>query len=115
MNLTHISRITELYAASLYMTPEENGMSECLNHSLLKQACMMLLAADLLKFLWAESVQHVTWLKNCTLTCALSRKTPFEMLHKSKPNLEDLPEWGTRIFVLCKGCNKLDEKADGWL
>ena len=34
------------------------------------------------------------------------------MLHKEKPNLENLPEWGTHVFVLREGHNKLDEKAD---
>jgi len=67
---------------------------------------------DLPKFIWAESVQHTTWLKNHTSTWALNGKTPFEMLFKQKPNLENLPEWGTCMFVLHKGHSKLDEKAE---
>jgi len=42
----------------------------------------------------------------------LNGKTPFEMLYKQKPNLKNLPEWGTHIFILCEGCSKLDEKAE---
>ena len=80
--------------------PKENGVSECLNHTLLKHACAMLLAADLPKFLWVKSIQHVMWLKNCMSTHALNGKTPFEMLYKEKPNLENLPEWDTQVFVL---------------
>jgi len=87
-------------------------MSEHLNHTLLEHACAMLIAVDLPKFLWAKSVQHATWLKNHTLTCTLNGKTPFEMLHKEKPNLENLLEWGIRVFVLQEGHNKLDEKVD---
>jgi len=34
------------------------------------------------------------------------------MLYKQTPNLKNLPEWGTCIFVICKGCSKLDEKAE---
>jgi len=33
-------------------------------------------------------------LKNRTATCTLGGWTPFEIVHKSKPNLESLPEWG---------------------
>ena len=36
----------------------------------------------------------------------------FEMLYKQKPNLENLPEWGTNIFVFQEGCNNLDKKVD---
>ena len=32
---------------------------------------------------------------------------------KEKPNLENLPEWGTRVFVLHESHSKLDEKVDG--
>ena len=45
-------------------------MSEHLNHSLLEYARMMHLTADLPRFLWAKSVQHMTWLKNCMLSMA---------------------------------------------
>jgi Pol polyprotein, beta-barrel domain/Integrase core domain/GAG-pre-integrase domain len=45
-------------------TPEENGMSERLNRTLLEHARAMHLGADLPKFLWAESIQHAVWLKN---------------------------------------------------
>ena len=72
---------------------------------------------DLPKFLWMESVQHTVWLKNQTSMCALDRKTPYEILHKMKPDLTDLPEWGARIFALKEDCRKLESrqtKADGW-
>ena len=106
----HLKAHGTVDSLTVHDTPEENGMSEHLNCTLLKHAHMMHLTANLPKFLWAESVQHV--LKNCTLLCALNGKTPFEILFKKKPNLKNLPEWGTHIFVLCKGHNKLDGKAD---
>jgi len=97
---THLKGCGIVCSLTVHDTPEENGMSECLNYTLLEHACTTLIAADLPKFLWAESVQHVTWLKNHTSTHALNGKTPFEMLHKEKPNLENLPKWGIQVFVL---------------
>ena len=44
--------------------------------------------------------------------CTLGGRTPFEVVHKCKPNLEGLPEWGMHIFVLCEGRGKLEERAD---
>jgi len=43
---------------------------------------------------------------------ALGGRTPFEVVHKCKPNLKGLLEWGTHIFVLCEGRGKLEERAN---
>ncbi|KAF8532320.1 hypothetical protein JB92DRAFT_2571350, partial [Gautieria morchelliformis] len=73
----------------------------------------MLLTANLPKFLWTESVQHVVWLKNrMTSTCTLDGKTPYEMVHGMKPDMTDLPEWSTRIFVLKEQASKLESRSD---
>ena len=34
------------------------------------------------------------------------------MVFKSKPHLQDLPEWGSTIYILCEGHGKLEEWAD---
>jgi len=73
---------------------------------------MMLLASGLPKFLWMEMIQHATWVKNCMTTHALNSKTPYKMVFKMKLHLQDLPEWGSAIYILCKGCGKLKEHAD---
>ena len=63
----------------------------------------MLITVALPKFLWTETLQHATWLKNRTATRALGGKTLFEAVFKLKPNLEGLPEWGAHTFVLHEG------------
>ncbi|KAF8575077.1 hypothetical protein K439DRAFT_1370798 [Ramaria rubella] len=69
--------------------------------------------AELPKFLWSELVHHATWLKNRMSTCTLPyNKTPFELMFNSKPDLSDLPEWGTKVFVLKESSGKLEAKAD---
>jgi len=60
-------------------TPEENQVKEHLNYTLLEHECVMLLAANLPKFLYAEAVQHAMWLKNCMSMQTLNGKTLFEI------------------------------------
>ncbi|KAG2078558.1 hypothetical protein BDR04DRAFT_998459 [Suillus decipiens] len=51
---------------------------------------------------------HATWLKNRTATRTLDNKTPYEMLFKDKPNLENLPVWGSHVKVHSMTGSKLD-------
>src|SRR5882724_5808371 len=43
---------------------------------------------------------------------ALQPKTPYEMIHGTKPNLTGLPEWGSKVFVLKQDRGKLDSKTE---
>jgi Reverse transcriptase (RNA-dependent DNA polymerase) len=108
----HLKSKGTVRSLTVHDTPEENGVSERLNRTLLEHARAMHLAAGLPKFLWTESVQHAVWLKNRTSTRALDGKTPYESMHREKPNLTDLPEWGTRVFTLREDRGKLEAKAD---
>ena len=71
----------------------------------------LLIQADLPKFLWAEAVQFVVWLKNCSLTQAIGNITPYERLTGQKPNLAGVPEWGQCMWVHNDSGTKLDEHA----
>ena len=53
---------------------------------------------------------HVNWLKNCTSTCALDNMTPYEALTGHKPNLSNLHEWGTKVWVH----DATNSKLEGW-
>ena len=75
----HLKACGTIHSLTVHKTPEENGVSECLNCTLLKNTCVMMVTADLPKFLWFESIWHAMWLKNCMSTHALNRKTPFEV------------------------------------
>ena len=109
---THLKSKGTVRSLTVHDTPEENGVSEHLNRTLLEHARAMILTVDLPKFLWTESVQHVVWLKNRTSTRALDSKMPYELVHGTKPNLTDLPEWGTTVFVLREHSSKLDARSD---
>ena len=108
----HLKSKGTVRSLTVHDTPEENGVSERLNRTLLEHAHVMHLAVGLPKFLWTESVQHAVWLKNWTSTRALDGKTPYEVMHRVKPDLTDLPEWGARVFTLREDRGKLEAKAD---
>ena len=75
-------------------TPQHNGVAKALNHQLVECMHVLLHQSGLPKTLWAKALLYAVWLKNCTLTCALGTVMPYECLHKSKPNLASVPEWG---------------------
>jgi hypothetical protein len=107
----HLKSNGTLQSLTVHDTPEENGLAERLNSTLLEHARAMLLQAQLPKNLWPETIHHAVWLKNRTSTRALNGTMPYKMVHGSKPDLTDLPEWGANVFVMKTLGNKLDAKA----
>ena len=96
---------------TMHDTPEHNGVAERLNQTLVERVRAMMHASGMPKSLWGEAVMHVTWVKNCTSTRRLGKKTPYEMLYQKKPNLENIPVWGCRVKVHDTSCTKLDMRA----
>ena len=89
-------------------TPEYNGVSECLNRTIITKVHAMLYDKELPKFLWSEATKHVVYLKNRTWTRALGDTTPFKILTKKKPNLANLHPWGCCVRVHDTSGSKLD-------
>ncbi|GBP08162.1 Retrovirus-related Pol polyprotein from transposon TNT 1-94 [Eumeta japonica] len=59
-------------------TPQQNGLSERMNRTLLEKARCMLINANLQKSLWAEAIRTAAYITNRTPTRALNYKTPEE-------------------------------------
>ena len=97
-------------------TPEENGVAEWLNRTLVERVCAMLIGSQLPTHLWGECLMHAVWIKNCTLTHALPPGiTPYELLTGDMPELEDVPEWGAVVWVHNIAGGKLGDRAkEGW-
>src|SRR5882724_7055442 len=64
----HLKIRGTVHSLTVHDTPKENGVPEHLNHMLFEHMCAMMLASGLPKFLWIETVQHATWIKNRTAT-----------------------------------------------
>ena len=93
----------------MHGTPEYNRVSIRLNRTLLEHTRTLLHSSKLPKNLWGKTINHVTWLKNRTLTRALpERKTPYEMLYNKKPDMKELHEWENEVWVHTLDGTKLD-------
>ena len=96
---------------TVHDSPQQNGVAERGNRMQAEQARAMLISSGLPRFLWEEAMKHSAWLQNRTPTCALDRKTPYEMQHGKKPYLTGIQEFGTAAYVKDLDAGKLDPKA----
>ena len=71
----------------------------------------MLIESSLPKSLWGYAILHANYIKNRMHTCSLLDKTPYEMVHSKKLNLQDTYEWGKDIYVKIKQDDKLANQA----
>jgi hypothetical protein len=79
-------------------TPEQNGVAERLNRTLLEKARAMIKDAGLSSELWAEAVNTANFVKNRTLS-RTHGKTPFEVLTGDKPSISNLKVFGCPCYV----------------
>jgi transposase InsO family protein len=49
---------------TIHHSPQQNGVAERLNRTLVEHARAMLLGQDMPKILWVEALNYTTWLKN---------------------------------------------------
>ena len=86
----------------------QNGVAESSMRTQAEWAWALLIALGLPHFLWEEAMKHATWLQNRSPAQALDRKTPYEMIHKRKPNLAGIQEFGAAEYVKDLKAGKLD-------
>ncbi|KAL8124254.1 hypothetical protein AgCh_012047 [Apium graveolens] len=95
-------------------TPQQNGVFERKNRTLIETARTMLDEAKLPTYFWAEALQTACFTQNATLINKHG-KTPYEMVKKKKPNLKYFHVFGCKCFVLKthpEQLSKFDLKAD---
>ncbi|WIA35441.1 hypothetical protein OEZ86_003881 [Tetradesmus obliquus] len=92
--------------------PQQNGMAERFNRTLMEKARAMLIEASLPKNLWAEAVNTANELyllaPAAGLTC-----TPYEAFFKQKPDISHLRVFGSKVYSVTPPSKrkKLDPKA----
>ena len=79
-------------------TPQQNGITELRNHTLLDMVCSMLENSSLLDYLWGEALRTTTYILNQVLSKFVP-KTPFELWSGRKPNLHHFRVWGYKVEV----------------
>ncbi|KAJ3525781.1 hypothetical protein NMY22_g10432 [Coprinellus aureogranulatus] len=103
----------EIHTTAPY-SPSQNGVAERLNRTLLDLVRAMLIAKNLLAYLWDECIAHTVYLRNWVLVSVLPGMTPYEAYHGKKPDVSHLREFGCDVWVLDEsgGRSKLDPKAN---
>nr|GEV45211.1 retrotransposon protein, putative, unclassified [Tanacetum cinerariifolium] len=79
-------------------TPQQNGIVERQNRTLVEAARTMLIFSKALLFLWAEVVTTACYTQNRSLIRKRHNKTPYELLHDRKPNLSYLCVFGSLCY-----------------
>ena len=66
-------------------TPQQNGVAECMNRTLVEMARSMLIGANMPQRFWAEAVSTAAYLQNRSPTKAIQGITPYEAWTGDKP------------------------------
>nr|GFC47103.1 integrase, catalytic region, zinc finger, CCHC-type, peptidase aspartic, catalytic [Tanacetum cinerariifolium] len=78
--------ITQQFSAA--RTPQQNGVVERRNKTLVEAARTMLTFTNLPSFLWAEAIAIAGFIQNHSIIHKHFDKTPYELINKRKPNIK---------------------------
>ena len=94
-------------------TPEQNGVAERMNRTLVEVMRSMLSESSLPKKFWAEALATATYLRNRSPTKAVEEMTPLEAWSGVKPNVTHLRVFGSLCYshIPKDERKKLDSKA----
>lgn len=80
-------------------TPEQNGLCERTNRTVVEKARCLLFDANLGKEFWAEATNTAVYLQNRTVVSGLLGKTPYEMWNGIKPDISHIRIFGSKVMV----------------
>ena len=89
-----------LHEYSSRYTPQQNGVAERKNRTLIETARTMLVESQLPVRFWTEAVASACYTLNRVLTVKRHGKTCFELLHKKTPDLEYLEPFGAPCTMI---------------
>lgn len=94
-------------------TPQQNGVVERRNRTLMEMARSLLKHMSMPNYLWGEAIRHSTYLINRVATRALNDQTPYEMLRSKRPNISHLRVFGCVGYAKIEGTQlkKLDDRS----
>ncbi|KAJ9541915.1 hypothetical protein OSB04_028421 [Centaurea solstitialis] len=95
-------------------TPQQNGVAERRNRTLIEAARSMLSEANRATQFWAEAVNTACYTQNRSLIVKRFRRTAYELFRNRKPSIEHLHIFGCVCYILNNKDNlgKFDSKSD---
>ncbi|GJY47988.1 retrovirus-related pol polyprotein from transposon TNT 1-94 [Tanacetum coccineum] len=102
------------HQTSVARTPQQNGVVERRNQTLVEAARTMLIFSKALLFLWAEAINTACYTQNRSLIRHRYNKTPYELMQDKKPDLSFLHVFGSLCYPTNdhEDLGKFDAKAD---
>ena len=92
-----------IHQLTVEYTPQQNGVAERANRTLVEMARCLMLQGQLPGSLWAEAMNAATYLRNRCATKCLEQTTPYEAWAGQKPWVGFLRTIGSRVIALNKG------------
>ncbi|GJT16610.1 retrovirus-related pol polyprotein from transposon TNT 1-94 [Tanacetum coccineum] len=94
-----------VHKTSIARTPQQNGVVERRNRTLIEAARTMLIFSKALEFLWAEAIATACFTQNRSIVHTRHNKTPYELIRGRKPNVQYFHVFGS----LCYPTNDHDD------
>ncbi|CAH9095067.1 unnamed protein product [Cuscuta epithymum] len=93
-------------------TPEQNGVAERMNRTVVEMARSMLKAKNMPTKFWGEAVSTAVYILNVCPTKAVLNCTPFEAWRKKTPSVGHMKVFGCIAYTLVNLRTKLEDKAE---
>ena len=79
-------------------TPQQNGVAERKNRTLVDMARIILCESQLPRYFWAEAINTVCYILNRALIRPILRKTSYELWNNRKPNINYFHVFGSKCL-----------------
>ena len=80
-------------------TPEQNGVAERCNRTLMDMARCLLIESGMPPAFWAEAVNTANYIRNCAPTSKLKGSTPYQSRYGKPPNVSIFQRFGIGVYV----------------
>nr|GEY98246.1 retrovirus-related Pol polyprotein from transposon TNT 1-94 [Tanacetum cinerariifolium] len=103
-----------LHQTSVARTPEQNGLVERRNRTLVEATRTMLSVAKVHLFIWAEAIATACFTQNRSLVIPRHKKTPYHIINDQKLSVKSFHIFGSLCYIVKDGENidKMKEKGD---
>ena len=91
--------------------PEQNGLIERPNRTLLNKVRALLIGAGLPKYFWGEALEAAVYLYNRTPHSSLNNKSPYEIRYNKPPNLDNIRVFRSIAYYSRSKPKKLDSRV----
>ncbi|GJR06338.1 retrovirus-related pol polyprotein from transposon TNT 1-94 [Tanacetum coccineum] len=103
-----------VHKTSIARTPQQNGVVERRNRTLVEAARTMLIFSKAPEFLWAEAIATACFTQNRSIVHTRHNKTPYELIRGRKPNIQYFHVFGYLCYLTNdpNDLGKMKPKAD---